>query len=452
MISLAILLSLSELLYSGFNQLFSKNIVISLSEMIRFFILFSALLLIINLLPGIYVSSYLSKLNSIVALRSLLSTVRGKFFLRRTLILIQLSIFSILIIYTTIVNRQVSYALNFNPGFNKENVLVVRGNNESRKNHQAFLEEAAKLPVVQNITGALYFPPKDRGGGFQMYSFPDNPERTVNLEMLRTYFDFINTLELNLISGRDFSAETDTENNGYIIITESTASVLELDDPVGKTIELAGRRRQVIGLIDDFSVNTIHSRQEPICIELSTNASEFRDIGIRLRAGYTRKDIDEVQALYKSITGTEVVNAVFFDDQLKLHSQDEEQWSNLIKLFTVLSVFLISLGLVGLSAFILNNRTKEIAIRKVFGAGYSRLLWLVYKEFILMSAAAILISAPIAWYFSSRWLESFHRQISVGPGIFIFSFTALLLFTVICISYKGIQVINSRISVTVKNE
>ncbi len=143
---------------------------------------------------------------------------------------------------------------------------------------------------------------------------------------------------------------------------------------------------------------------------------------------------------------------MFFDDQLKLYSQDEEQWGNLIKLFTVLSVFLISLGLAGLSAFILNNRTKEIAIRKVFGAGYSRLLWLVYKEFILMSAAAILISAPIAWYFSSRWLESFHRQISVGPGIFIFSFTALLLFTVICISYKGIQVINSRISDTIKNE
>jgi hypothetical protein len=101
---------------------------------------------------------------------------------------------------------------------------------------------------------------------------------------------------------------------------------------------------------------------------------------------------------------------------------------------------------------ILNNRTKEIAIRKVFGAGYSRLLWLVYKEFILMSVATILISAPIAWYFSSRWLESFHRQISVGPGIFIFSFATLLLFTVICISYKGIQVINSRISDTIKNE
>jgi putative ABC transport system permease protein len=454
LLSLAIVLSLTELFYSGFNQLFSRNIVISLPEMIRFFLLFSLLLFIVNLLPGIYISSYLSKLSPVSALRSLLSSVRGKFVLRRTFILVQLSVFSILIIYTTIVNRQVSYAVNFNPGFNKEDVLIIRGTLSGRvkDNHQVFIEEAEKLPVVQYATGALAFPPHPRGGNIQMYFPPDNPERVVKLAPLITYYNFINTLELNLIAGRDFSAETDIEQYGYIVITQSAAAAMEMENPIGKTIQLGTRQCRIIGLIDDFIVNTVHSLQEPIYIMLSTNASELLDIGIRLMPGYTREDIEKIKALYKSVTGAEVVNTMFFDDQVRLYSQDEAQWSRLIKLFTMLSVFLISLGLIGLSAFILANRTKEIAIRKVFGAGYSRLLWLVYKEFIFLAAAAILISAPIAWYFSSRWLESFHRQISVGPGIFMFSSATLLLFTIICISYKGIEVINSRISVTIKHD
>ncbi|HEX3006860.1 MAG TPA: ABC transporter permease [Bacteroidales bacterium] len=451
-IALTVLFALMEVITIYYKQLFSSEIVISFSAGVQFCLFFIVLLLLINTIPGLYISHYLTKVSPLSALSGVLSSSQGKFFLRRGMMYLQLFIFSILIIYTIVVNKQLSYAMNFHPGFNKENLFIIRGDilNENKISYSAFKSEISQLPYVEDVSGALYFPPIPQGGVFQIYTFPEDPDRKVNLELIPSDVNIVKTLGLGLVTGRDFCDGIDSDNSNSILLTESAVAALSIKDAIGKSLDLANNNYKIVGIVNDFFVHSVHAIQNPI--GLVCRPSQVLDIGIRLKPGLEKTQLDEIIQKYKTVFKVENVAADFFDDQLRMFSENEYQWSRLVYVFTLLSIAMISLGLIGLSFFILDNRTKEIAVRKVFGSNPAQTIWLVYREFFFLSFAAMFTAIPVAYYLSVKWLQSFPRHISIGWGIFILSLGLLLTFIAICVSYKGIKVLKTNPSVTLKYE
>ncbi|MEP6597806.1 MAG: ABC transporter permease, partial [Ginsengibacter sp.] len=446
LIATVIALLLVAVLVKPFNQLSGKDLSFNLlfSNNNLFYLL--VLVIITGLLAGSYPSFYLTSFKPAEVLKGkLLKTNLGNLFLRNGLVIFQFTISTALIICTLIMFQQLQFTRNKSMGLNKDNVIVIANSNRLGSGEETFRQQVLNMPGIKGTSITTSVPTK--------YLFtdgyvpvPKNNEDIAKDISLTSYivdYDFVPTLQLKLLKGRNFSK--DFSDSTSVIVNEETVKQVGWKEPLGQYLEYPGGNNQkfkVIGVVKDFNVQSLHNAIIPFA--LFHSSSKSYDIGssyivARIEPGETNNVINKIENKWKSFSPATPFDYSFLDEEFNALYQSDKRMGSVFGLFTMLSIFVACLGLFGLATYTAERRTKEIGIRKVLGASVQGVVRLLSKDFLKLVFIAALIAFPLAWWAMNKWLEDFVYRIDINWQVFVAAGIAVLLIALITVSFKAIK-------------
>jgi ABC-type antimicrobial peptide transport system permease subunit len=433
-ISLLIAFAIVEFILPEFNALTGKHLSLNLKLYEIFFIL--GLTLLTGLLAGSYPAFYLSSFNPVVVLKSKMKDSIGELWVRKGLVVFQFALSVILIVSVLVVYKQIEFIQNKNLGYNKENVIQFPNEGKVAENTDTFISEMKELPgiinaatIQQNIMGT-----QSATTGLNWKG--KNPKSIVQFIDLAAGYNFIETLGLKMKEGRAFSKDFGDDKD-KLIFNETAIKTMDIKNPIGKTVNLWGKNMQIIGVVKDFNIESLHERIKPLFIKLPSGFN--MTIIARIKAGMTKQTVDDLQKLYKQFNPGYTFNFKFLDQDYQSLYIADQRVSALSKYFAGLAIIISCLGLFGLASYTAERKTKEIGIRKVLGASVSGVVGLLSGEFIKLVLLANFIAWPIAWYLTNKWLQDFAYKINIGYSIFILAGVVSILITLLTVSFHAIK-------------
>jgi putative ABC transport system permease protein len=399
-----------------------------------------ALAVVVTLLAGLYPAFVLSGFNPITALRNRINTAKsGSISLRRSLVIAQFAISQVLIIATIVAISQMDFISKADLGFNKDAVLVLYSNTDSLSlaRQSAFKQQLLSLPGVQSVSFNSDMPSSDNllSSNFAFNHLPDE-----NYQLYEKFGDenYLNTYGMQLLAGRNYT-QSDTVNE--VLVNEQLAKRLSPKKPenvIGKMIRYGGGDwHTIVGVVKDFKTTSLREEVRPLVI--STYKYQYSNIAIKLHTSNLQASQKSVEQVWNQNYPEYAYNAQFFEDSIKAFYRQEQQLSLLYKIFAGLAIFISCLGLYGLVSFMAVQKTKEVGIRKVLGAGVGHIVFIFSKEFTLLIIAAFIIAAPLAWYISNNLLQSFAYRIHIGIWIFLLAILGSVIIAWITVGYKAVQ-------------
>ena len=427
-----------ELSIPFINQLLQSNLSINYLSNYQFIIGVILISLIVGILAGTYLSILLSKYNPIKILTEKIRINNSKSFVRYGLIIFQIVIFVVFVIVSQIVSRQVNYAKNLAQGYNKENIIKIYLEDDFIQHIPTFIEDVNKNSNVINAGATSYAPPDM---GWQKGRIKDNKNNNVNVvcEFLDVNYNFCETMEFKLLQGRTFSKDFLSDSLS-VLISESTINQLHLPkQPIGQSIiSFDGKEKyKIIGVFKDVLMRTV--KQEPLPLIIKFTNDNLYEIVVRYRPGTQKETVAKLNLLMQKYNGGIDMEYISVTDYIDMMYEEDENLKNTLTVFTFLAILISSLGLFGFSLFIIKQKTKTIAIRKLHGASTFSILKRTIKEFLVLVSIANIISIPIAYYISNLWLSEFVYRVgfSVLPYFMALLLSSLIIFlTVIVSAYK----------------
>jgi putative ABC transport system permease protein len=438
-ISTGLGLLFAKLLLPWFNQLSGRELNFSFGYYPEMIWLIMALMLFVGLVAGSYPSLVLSRFNPIEVLRRKMK-VGGSNFFTKSLVTLQFILSAGLIISTLIIMQQLNFMRSKNPGFNKENVIVVDAEGtDSKQVYPLFKQQILKDPTIKGIAGSELG--LGEGTGWSMSGF----EYQGKHKQLYEYFidpDYIPLMGMKLAAGRNFDAGIASDTVTSVIINEATVKDFGWtnETAVGKPITGYSEDRTpvVIGVVKNFNFRPFSEKVGPQLFHQFASYRPFKFF-VRVREGDPSKALASLQTAWKKIVPDLPFKYSFLDEDLNRFYKSESRWSNIVGWAGGISIFLACLGLLGLAALAAVNRTKEIGIRKVLGASLSGIVGLISKDFLKLVFLAILIAAPLAWYVMHEWLKDFAYRISIGWQVFLITGVLAMLIAFITISSQALR-------------
>jgi len=426
-LALIIALIATILIIPSFNVLTDKVIKIgTLFEPLTFSLII-VITLFVGLISGSYPAFYLSSFAPVEVLKSNVNPRQGKGFLRKMLVVFQFAISGALIIGTMIVSSQQRYIRNKDLGLNKENVMIIPIRDTAFINHklQSFKDEILKLPDVKGVSSAILVPPLMASKVvFQI-------EKDSGMVELATSFsvvdhEFIDVMQIKIVKGRNFDRSVTSDLTKAFIVNEAAVKAYGWgDNAIGKRIRFglnpatgqAQRDGVVIGVVKDFHFTSIHNPIEPFIFVVSSNPNTY--FYVRLSGNNVPATIDNVKKLQQDLGNTLPFNYFFFADKLDEMYTAENKLNTLFNIFSIMTIFIACLGLLGLTSYITEQRSKETSLRKIMGANIGQIVWLLNKDFLLLVLISNLISWPVAYYLMDRWIQGFAYRIDFGLSPFV---------------------------------
>jgi putative ABC transport system permease protein len=365
---------------------------------------------VVGVAAGLYPAFYLSDFKPIKVLKGQVTRGSRNSALRGVLVVFQFTTSIILIIGTFVIYRQVQYILHKKVGFDKDQVLLIQGTNTlSDADVRSFRNELAGLSQVKSVSISDYLPvsgTKRNGNGF--YNFNKPNENPTFAQFWIGDYDYIPTMGMHLLAGRNFSRDMASDSTA-VIINQTLAKKLGLGDhPVGQRIMHYGTPVHVVGLVEDFNFESFRDTVDGLCLGLGLSSGI---VSVKMRTADVGDLIPQVSAVWKKFAPDQPIRYTFMDESFKNMYADISRDGTIFTSFAVLAVIIACLGLFALSAFMAEQRTKEMGIRKVLGASVADLMALMSRDFVVLVVIAILIASPIAWWGMHKWLEDFvYRQ------------------------------------------
>jgi putative ABC transport system permease protein len=435
-IAVAFSLVLMVLLLPVFNQVTQKQIDLPFAEPA-----FWARLLVITLITGMVSGSYpalfLSSFNAVKVLKGTLKLGSGVTLFRKGLVVFQFVLSIILIISTIIISKQVNFIQSKNLGFDRENLIYLPLDGDLATKYDVLKNEALKQAGIQSITKISDKPTNIENGTGGVDWIGKNPNDNIQFTQASVGYDFVKTMKLKVLAGRDYSKDFKTDSAGYLI-NEAALSRIGYKNPVGMPLTFWGKKGTIIGLLKDFHFNSLHEQIKPLVIRFGEK-NQYGSILIRTLPGQTKQALASLQGICKQLNPAFPFNYTFSDEEYQNLYQNEQVIGKLSNAFALLAIFISCLGLLGLAMFTVEQRFKEIGIRKVLGASVGALFATLSGEFISLVIIALLIASPLAYYGMNKWLMDYQYKTELSWWVFALSALIALLVTLATISFQTIK-------------
>lgn len=431
------------LLLPWFNQLSGKEM--ALGAFVNAAIVPVLLLFVVatGLLSGSYPAFFLSSFRPVNVLKGRLSQHAKGGGLRSALVVFQFITSVLLIIGTIVIYRQLNYIQTKQLGFNKEQVLIINDAYALGDQLSAFKEEALRETGVVSGTISSYLPvPSSRSDSPIFPSPVPDQTKAVATQQWRVDHDYIKTMGMEMSQGRDFSKDFLSDSTA-VIINEAAARLLNFDNPVGQhiyslqnTIDGKMDKYEVIGVVKNFHFESLRSNISPVVFFL---ASSRGNISFRLNSDDITGTINRIQSKWRSMAAGQPFAYTFMDESFDQMYRAEQRIGNIFISFAILAIFIACLGLFGLSAFMAEQRTREIGIRKVLGASVSNIVAMLSKDFLKLVLIATVIAFPIAWWGMSKWLEDYAYRTEISWWIFALAGVVAVLIALATVSFQAFR-------------
>ncbi len=446
-LSVFIAIGIVELLVPLFNDLSGKQMNLNLLNNISSVPVLLGFGLVVGIMAGVYPAFYLSSFDPAHILKSDTRKGSRKSLLRSGLVIFQFAVSIILFIGTFIIHDQLSYIQNKNLGFNKEQIVVINKTDDIGKQIESFKLELANNPKVVSVSNTTAIPGKQ--GGDSAYKLEgSSANKSLDLRVMVCDYNFFKTYGINMAEGRFFSREHPSDTMA-VVINQATAKNLGVANPIGMNLVQLGRtadqsiKYKIIGVVKDFNYESLHQKIRPMVIHLFRNGNFGRFVSVRITAGDYQSTITSLEKTWKKFADDQAFEYNFFDQDWEHLYFAEQRTSKVSIVFSVLAIFIACLGLLGLVAFITEQRTKEIGIRKVLGASVSEIFMLLSKEFTKWVLIANIIAWPLAYYTMNNWLSNFAYRVSITPLVFLYSGIISLIIAIGTVSTHAIKAARS---------
>ncbi len=411
-IALIIAVVIVSALLPDFDQLAGKSITFSQFLQPGVLFLIIGITLVIGIVSGSYPAFYLSSFKPVTVLKGKTGgNQRSSGMLRRILVVIQFFIAIVMIIATLVVNRQLNYLKNKDLGFKKENLVVLELQDSTfRSKAPVMKQELLQNPDILAVSNTVGVPSDINWIQVMRVESEDKMvEQTLILN--QADFDFIRTMGMEIVQGRDFDPKMGTDSTSAVIINQACAKALGWEDnPIGKKIDYginlegnADRPLKVIGVVKDFNFKSLHNKIDPIIIFISRVPRAT--MVIRTDGKNTAQTLSFIEEKWHEFGAKRPFNYKYLDQMMDESYTSEATLGVIFRITSILTIFIALLGLLGLSSFIAEQKNKEIGIRKVLGASVGSVLQLLYKEFVLLILIAFVIAIPVAWWRLDIWLQ-----------------------------------------------
>jgi putative ABC transport system permease protein len=408
-----------------------------------------AVIIIVGLLAGSYPAFLLSSFTPIESLKGKLKTgLKGVFF-RKALVVFQFGISVLLIVSVIVIMSQMNYLRNTDLGFNKEQSMIVRFDNLSiSAKKKQFKNELLSIPAINSVSLMSGEP----GGFHDGYSFESQakPDEKMLFSTEFTDLDFVKTLGLKIIAGRDLSESFATDSAQAVLINRNAANKLGYtpEQAIGKWIKNVSRdslRRTIVGVVEDYHYVSLKDPIGPLVI---SPGRDRRLALIRLKTDRMQSTIASIKKIYTAAAPDYPFEYKFLDEQFDRHYKTEAKQQAVLGFFSAIAIFIACLGLFGLASYTAIKRTKEIGVRKVLGSSIQNICFLLSKDLLRPVLLGTLLATPVGYYAMNKWLQSFAYRIDLHWWMFgVAVFTAL----VIALLTVGSQAIKAALANPIKS-
>jgi putative ABC transport system permease protein len=425
-----------KLLIPSLNEIILSQLSFNIFQDLNLLLLLIALTLIMIVLAGFYPAVVLSGFSPILALKGkVVEKSSGKISIRKGLVIFQFTISQLLILGTLVIALQINHIRNTDLGFEKENIVLIPIPSQSEEKLQSLKKQLQAITQIKDVSFSIA-PPASAFNNFNTFHFyGENTIDGTQIFARHADSDYLKTYNLHLVAGRNL-AESDTVKE--YLVNEAFLKTNNIDNPeevIGKLLEVNSRRYPIVGVVKNFHLQSAHKAIKPCFI--TSNAQMYRYAGIKINMADSKQLIPTIKKTWNTVFPESVFEYDYLDNQISNFYIVEDTILKLINFFTAIAIVLSCLGIYGLISYIVNQRKKEIAIRKISGASVFRILWLFFDDFFRLIALAFAIAAPIAWFGMSAWLQDFSLRIELGFELFVMTLFLMVILTIIVISYQS---------------
>ncbi|MBL7848109.1 MAG: ABC transporter permease [Cyclobacteriaceae bacterium] len=447
-VAFSIAILLAQLLLPFYNQLVDKQLFIDYTST-RFWVFAGSLIAFTGLVSGSYPALYLSSFQPVKVLKGKIQVGKSASLPRKILVTLQFGFSILLIIGTIVIYWQINFVKARDLGYDQENLITVEYTAEVGKNYRAIKQELLNSGVVSSVCKSNS--PITEIWSNNFLGWPGKPEeQKVIFTTISTEYDYTKTMGIKILQGRDFSEEHKSDT-AAIVVNKAALDVMGLKDPIGQQLDLWGSKRELIGVVDNVLMGSPYQPVKPMFMVLIPEWASA--VTIRLdKTNDLQASIKKVEEIFKKYNPAYPFEYDFADVEFAKKFTTINMTSRLASLFASLAIFITGLGLFGLAAFMAEQRTKEIGIRKVMGASVLSLVSLMSKDFSRLVLVAFVISSPLAWWLLNQFLERFPIRVSIPWWVFPLTGLVALVFSSAIVSTQALRAARANPAVSLRNE